>query len=98
MSEQDMVIEKVTDPREIERARQQDARHRKNSEWLASHWDELLPQARGKFIAVAGQQAFIAQTAEEAWSWTRRTFPDDNGAIVRFVRTQKGPRIYADRR
>jgi hypothetical protein len=26
----------------------------RNLEWLAEHWADLLPQARGRFVAVAG--------------------------------------------
>ena len=61
------VIEEVTDPDEIARFRAQDKRARLNMDWLQAHWSDLLPAARGKFIAVAGQEAFIADTAEEAW-------------------------------
>ena len=90
-------IEEVTDPDEIARARAQDERHRRNSDWLQAHWPDVLPQARGKFLAVAGQEPFIADTPEEAWAWAAATHPEDNGAIVQYVRPEKGPRIYADR-
>lgn len=93
-----ITIEEVTDPAEVARSRAQDERARRNSDWLQAHWADLLPQARGKFIAVAGQEAFIANTAEEAWAWADRVHPDDNGAMVRFVRLGRGPRIYANRR
>jgi len=92
------IIEEVTDPKEIARAKAQDERHRRNSEWLQAHWADVLPQARGKFLAVAGQEAFIADTPAEAWAWANTTHPEDNGAIVRYIRTEKGPRIYVDRR
>lgn len=62
------IIEEVTDPQEIARAKAQDARHRRNNEWLQAHWAAVLPQARGKFLAVAGQEAFIADTIAEAWA------------------------------
>ena len=98
MTDRDFVIEEVSDPDEIRRSQAQDARHRRNSVWLQAHWEDILPQARGKFIAVAGQEAFIAETPAEAWAWAEATHPEDNGAIVRYVRTQRGPRLYADRR
>ncbi|HJY82219.1 MAG TPA: hypothetical protein VKK81_14190 [Candidatus Binatia bacterium] len=98
MNEPKFIIEEVTDPDEIARARAQDERHRRNSEWLQAHWADVLPQARGKFLAVAGQEPFIADTADEAWAWVDATHPEDNGAIVRYIRTEKGPRIYVDRR
>jgi hypothetical protein len=95
MAESKFVIEVVTDPDEIARSRAQTERHRRNSEWLRSHWADVLPQARGRFLAVAGQEAYIADTPEEAWQWAQTTHPEDNGAFVRYVRTDTGPRIYA---
>jgi hypothetical protein len=88
------IIEEVTDPEEIARSRAQHERHRRNSDWLQAHWSDVLPQARGKFLAVAGQEPFIADIIpEEAWAWVDATHPDDDGAIVRYIRTEKGPRI-----
>lgn len=40
------IIEEVTDPKEIARAKAQDERHRRNTEWLQAHWADVLPQAR----------------------------------------------------
>src|SRR5439155_7556044 len=98
MDEPRFVIEEVTDPAEIARAREQDERSRRNLEWLQSHWADVLPQARGKHLAVAGQEAFIAETPEEAWAWAKAAHPDDDGAMVEYVRPEKGPRIYANAR
>lgn len=93
-----LVLEEVTDPDEIERSRKQSECHRRNVDWLQSHWEDVLPQARGKFLVVAGQEAHIADTPNEAWRWAEANHPDDNGAFVRYVRKEKGPRIYASRR
>jgi hypothetical protein len=90
-------IEEVTDPAEIARCRAQHERGKRNSDWLQAHWPDLLPQARGKFVVVAGQEAFIADTPEEAWAWADRVHPGDNGAFVQYVRPEQGPRIYAHR-
>lgn len=89
------VIEEVNDPDEIARARAQREQARRNSDWLQNHWTELLPAARGKFIAVAGQEAFIADSAEEAWSRAKAAHPDDDGVVDQYVRPERGPRIYA---
>lgn len=89
------VIEEVTDPAEIARHKAQRERARRNRDWLQMHWSELLPDARGRFIAVAGQEAFIADSAEEAWSMAKAAHPDDDGAIDQYVRPERGPRIYA---
>jgi hypothetical protein len=92
------VIEEVTDPDEIARFVAQDERARLNGEWLRRHWSQLLPSARGRFVAVAGQEAFIADTPREARELARSVHPDDDGVLVQYVRTERGPRMYAHHR
>jgi hypothetical protein len=98
MNEPQFIIEHVTDPTETARIRARDERAKRNSDWLQAHWGDLLPQARGKFLAVAGQEAFLADTPEEAWAWAGAAHPEDDGAFVRYVSTRQGPRIYGNRR
>jgi hypothetical protein len=97
MTQPQFIIEEVTDPHEIARALAQDERHRRNSDWLQAHWADVLPQARGKFLAVADQEPFIADTAAVAWEWAEATHPEDDGAMVRYIPTAKGPRMYGNR-
>jgi hypothetical protein len=59
MSKPGLIIEGVSDAQETVRVQAQDACHQRNNEWLQAHWADVLPQARGKFLAVAGQEAFI---------------------------------------
>lgn len=82
MVEIKFVDETLSDPDELARFHAQHERHCRNSDWLEAHWGEVLPQARGKFLAVAGQEAFIADTPAEAWAWAKATHPEDNGAMV----------------
>ena len=89
------VIEEVNDPAEVARSKAQHERALRNTAWLEAHWQDLVPQARGKFLAVAGQEAFLVDTPEAAWAWAEANHPDDDGAIVQYVRPQRGPRIYA---
>ena len=89
-----IVIEEVTDPAEIARHREVAAAFVLNSNWLQGNWHQLLPQARGKILAVAGQEAFLADTPEEAWQWTKDRHPEDKGPLVRYVIAKEGPRIY----
>jgi hypothetical protein len=97
MSEPQFVIEEVTDPAEIARFRAQHQRFQRNCDWLQAHWADLLPQALGKFLAVAGQEAFLADTPEEAWALAEAAHPEDDGVFCHYVRPERGPRIYANR-
>jgi hypothetical protein len=94
VSESNVVIEEVRDPAEVASSRAQHIRALRNSAWLQAHWADVLPRARGRFLAVAGQEAFIADTGEEAWEMARAAHPDDDGAISQYVPQEGGPRIY----
>lgn len=96
--EQYIVIEEVTDPEEIAHINAVHEAARRNRKWLEAHWADVLPQAHDKYIAVTGQQAFIADTPEEAEAAAKAAHPDDVGRFVQFVSSHKGPRIYAHQR
>ena len=96
MNEPKFIIEEVTDPVEIARHRAGAGQAKRNCDWLQAHWADVLPQARGKFLAVAGQEAFIADTSREAWAWAERKHPEDQGALVQYVIPEGGPRIYGN--
>lgn len=94
---QPFTLEDVTDLGEIARHQTVDEQARRNSDWLQAHWPDLLPQALGKFLAVAGQEAFLADTPAAAIAWAKAVHPEDQGSLVQFVRPQKGPRLYDHR-
>jgi hypothetical protein len=96
MNHQPILVEETSDAKASDRFRARDEQARGNSAWLQAHWPDLLPQARGKFLVVAGQEAFVAQTMEAAWA--RAAHPEDEGALGQYVRPEKGPRVYANRR
>ena len=98
MSEPRFVIEEVTDPDEIARHQKVAEAGRRNSTWLEKHWAELLPGARGRFVAVAGQQAFVADSPDEAIAQAKAAHPDDLGVLIRYVIPERGWRIYAHQR
>lgn len=93
-----LVVEEIIDPEYNARAEAHYQRARRNCDWLAAHWGDVLPQARGRFVAVAGQQAFICDTWQEAWAAACSAHPDDDGAIMQYVRKGTQPRIYANQR
>jgi hypothetical protein len=73
-------------------------RSRRNSQWLQAHWADLLAQAAGKHVAVAGEEAFIADTPQEAWAMAKRAHPEDDSATIQYVDPHRGAKIYANRR
>ena len=96
MSRPRMTIKEITDPDAIARHRAQAERTKRNSDWLQAHWPDLLPHARGRHVAVAGQEAFIADSPEEALALARAAHPEDDGLLLKYVRAERGPRIYAN--
>lgn len=96
MNPQPILVEAVSDAEARRRFQARDEQARRNSTWLQAHWSDLLPQARGKFLVVAGQEAFVAPTMEEAWAQARAAHPEEEGALGQYVRPERGPRIYAN--
>jgi hypothetical protein len=75
----------VTDPAEIAESRAVHEAALRNGDWLATHWPDLLPQAYGKYVAVAGQQAFLADSVQEALALAKAAHPDDKGVLIQYV-------------
>jgi hypothetical protein len=98
MNDPEFVVDVVDNPTETARHQAQRDRAKRNSDWLQSHWSDLIPLARGKFVAVAGQEAFIADSPEEAWARALKAHPEDDGALCQFVFPHTGPRLYGHRR
>jgi hypothetical protein len=92
-----VVVEEVTDPEHVRRVHAMHERMKRNSDWLQAHWADVLPEARGRYLAVACQEAFIADTPAKARAMARAAHPDDDGVLVQYVRPERGPRIYAHR-
>ena len=93
-----LVMEEVTDPAELAKAREQDARAQLNSDWLQAHVQEIYTQHRGKVIVVAGQQLFVADTPAAALALARVAHPDDDGSLIRYIPERKVAWIYAHQR
>jgi hypothetical protein len=92
-----VVMTIVTDPDEVGKAKRQHERMRRNSDWLEAHATEVY-QHRGKHFCIAGQELFIADTAEQAWAIGEAAHPEDDGMFVRYIPEKRLPRIYAHRR
>lgn len=93
-----MVMEEVTDPREIAQARERDARFRKNLAWFEAHALEIGEAHRGKHICVAGEELFVGDTPEEVFGKARAAHPEDDGYFLKYVYRERMVRIYAHQR
>jgi hypothetical protein len=90
-----IAMEEVTDPVEIVRARRQRERFQRNSAWLQGRVAEIYSRCRGKFICVAGQELFVADTPRAAIDLAKAAHPDDDGRLIRHVLRTRLARIYA---
>ena len=91
-----VVMEEVTDPREIAAFQSRWAQAQRNSDWLQSHAHEIYTQHRGKFIVVSGEELFVGDTPEEASELAKAAHPEDEGSISRYIYPKKMARIYAN--
>ncbi len=91
-------MEIVKDPAELERARIQDERFKRNLAWFDAHAVEIYAKHRGKCLCVAGQQLFVGDTAEEVLALSAAAHPEDNGRFTRYIPKERMARIYAHSR
>ena len=90
-----IVMEEVSDPVELEQAREQDARFARNWAWFEARADEIYATHRGKCICIAGEELSVADTPEKALSLAITAHPHDNGRFTRLISLERMPRIYA---
>ena len=90
-----IIMEEVTDPVELAKARAQRKRFDRNAAWLQAHASEIYPRYRGKCICIAGEELFVADTPEEAMALASAAHPEDDGSFVQYIPRDKVARIYA---
>ena len=86
------------DPEFNARIHAEGAQFKKNLHWLSAHWADVLPQARGRYIAVAGQEPFFHDDPVEAERLAAVAHPEDKGILVQYVYPSKEARSYGHRR
>ncbi len=84
-----VVMEEVTDPKEIAEFQARWSQAQRNSDWLQAHAHEIYTRHRGKFIVVAGEELFVGDTPEEALALARAAHPEDEGRIIRYIYPKK---------
>jgi hypothetical protein len=93
-----VVMEEMTDPTELAKARAQNERFERNSAWLQAHIQEIYSRHRGKCICVAGQELFVADTAQAVIAQAKAAHPEDDGRLLRCIPKERIDRIYANKR
>ena len=93
-----VVVEEVTDPAELAKARAQDERFARNWAWFESHASEIYASHRDKCICIAGGEIFVADTPEEVLAVVVAAHPDDDGRFTRIIPREKVTRVYVGRR
>ena len=93
MSEPVFEIEEVNDPVEVARCKAQDERARRNSDWLQSHWADLLPQR--EHVRRRGRSGGVHRGhSRRGLGHGTGGSPRDDGALSQYVFPGQGPRIY----
>jgi hypothetical protein len=91
----EILVEEVTDPAELAAARVQREQFDRNAAWLQAHASEIYSRHRGQCICIAGEELFVAPTANEALAKASAAHPNDKGRFVHYISREKAPRIYA---
>jgi len=90
-----LTMEEVTDPEELAKARAQGERFDRNAAWLQAHVREIYSRYRGKYVCIAGEEFFVADTPEGASALAAAAHPEDDGSFIRYIPREKMARIYA---
>ncbi|SRR6266498_555007 len=96
--ENPVVMEEVTDPVELAKARAQDERFERNWVWFEAHAPAIYRAHRGKCYCVSGQELFVGDTAAEVLALAKAAHPDDDGRFTGYIYRDKMDRISANRR
>jgi hypothetical protein len=91
-----IIMEEVTNPVELQKAREQDERFERNWAWFEAHAAEIYAEHRGKCVCIAGEELFVADTPEEALAMAVSAHPNDDGRFTRLIPQENIARIYAD--
>jgi len=91
-----VTMQEVTDPQELAEARARRARFDRNEIWLQAHVAEIYRRHRGKYICIAGEELFVADTPDAAYASGKSAHPEDDGRFIRYIPKEKLPRVYAD--
>jgi hypothetical protein len=90
--------EVILTPAELAKENERWQRYECNAAWLQTHAHEVYSQNRGKYICIAGQELFVADSVPEVVELAKQAHPEDDGRYLRYIPREKIPRIYANQR
>src|SRR4051812_44106985 len=89
-----IVMEVVTGPEVLARARAQAERFERNWTWFKLHDQDICDSFRGKCICIAGQELFVADTIDEVLALATAAHPEDDGRFAEYIPRKRMIRIY----
>ena len=89
-----MVMEVVTDPDVCAALARRKELYDRNCDWLDEHVAEVYSH-RGKFVCIAGQEAFVADCVKEAVNAAKAKYPEDDGRFSLFIPLRKALHVHA---
>lgn len=89
------IIEVEYTPEELADFRAQREQYDLNWKWFQARIVEMGRSIFGKYVCVANQEAFVADTVREAIDLATAAHPDDRGRFVHWFPLHRLPRIYA---
>ena len=91
-----IVMEEVTDEKELAEAQLRREFYDRNFAWFQLNSNKIYRKYRGKCIAVAGEELFVADTMPEVWQLAETKYPKDKGIFAHYIFKEKAIRIYGN--
>jgi len=58
----------------------------KDQEWIHKHFEELVDQYAGRYVAVANEELFVGDSPKEVEEKARQKYPDSIPSVLRVPR------------
>jgi hypothetical protein len=83
--------EVILTPAELAKVNERWQRYDRNAAWLQAHAHDVYSQNRGKYICIAGQELFVADSVQEVLKLANQAHPEDDGRYLRYVPRENTP-------
>ena len=92
-----LMYEEALSPDELALTRLRRATFQKNMAWASANAEEITRTCRGRFICVAGEHLFVANSPKQAHTLALAAYPTEHDATYScFVPAKDRPKIYAN--